>query len=436
LNADGSFAYIPNAGFSGPDSFTYVANDGTVDSNVATVSITVQEGDNQPPVANDDAYTTDEDVALNVAAPGVLANDTDADGNPLTAILQTGPSNGTLTLNGDGSLSYMPDLNYFGPDSFTYVASDGIVNSNNATVSITVTAVNDAPIADANGPYSAFVGVAITFDGSGSSDVDGFIAGYMWDFGDGSTDAGVAPMHAYAAPGVYTVTLTVTDDGGLTGSATSTATITVESENLPPVSDPNGPYTGQVGEKIRFDGTASYDPDGTIVHYGWIFGDGNFDDGDRPKHAYKAPGTYTVTLTVTDNEGAQDTATTTVVVEAAEPNIDLDIKSFRVSKRFNLDRPRPIEIHLTVENNGNVPAELMATVVGVQNGIEVYYQEMDVSDALGNGGTMYTFQEYSPTTAGNIMWTATLEANDADVDIAEAITVVTGGSSSMTFIPS
>ena len=131
-----------------------------------------------------------------------------------------------------------------------------------------------------------------------------------------------------------------------------------------------------------------------------------------------------------------ESATTTVTFEPAPDYIDLDIKSFRVSKRFNLDRPRPIGIHLTVENNGNVPAELMATVVGMQNGVQVYYREMDVSDALGNGGTTYTFEEYSPNTGGNIMWTATLAANDADVDIATAITVVTGGASSMTFIPS
>ena len=107
---------------------------------------------NTPPVANDDAYSTDEDSALVVAAPGVLGNDTDADGDPLTAILVGGPSHASaFTLNSDGSFNYTPDQAYFGgladgesdTDSFTYKANDGIADSNVATVTITVTGNND-----------------------------------------------------------------------------------------------------------------------------------------------------------------------------------------------------------------------------------------------------------------------------------------------------
>jgi VCBS repeat-containing protein len=95
-----------------------------------------------------DAYTTDEDTALNVTAQGVLANDTDMEGDALVAALAAGPSNGTLTLNTNGSFSYTPNADYNGTDSFTYVANDGAVDSNVATVSITVIAVNDAPVAE------------------------------------------------------------------------------------------------------------------------------------------------------------------------------------------------------------------------------------------------------------------------------------------------
>ena len=84
LNADGSFTYTPNANFNGTDSFTYKANDGTADSNTATVTITV-DAVNDAPVAVNDSYSTTEDTPLTVAAPGVLGNDTDVDGNPLTA---------------------------------------------------------------------------------------------------------------------------------------------------------------------------------------------------------------------------------------------------------------------------------------------------------------------------------------------------------------
>src|SRR5262249_51634085 len=96
LNADGSFVYTPTPGFRGTDTFTYKANDGQLDSNVATVTITVTPG-NSRPVANTDSYSATEDTPLTISAPGVLANDTDADGDPLTATLVTGPAHGTLT---------------------------------------------------------------------------------------------------------------------------------------------------------------------------------------------------------------------------------------------------------------------------------------------------------------------------------------------------
>jgi PKD repeat protein len=113
----------------------------------------------------------------------------------------------------------------------------------------------------------------ITFDGSGSFDLDGTIVSYEWDFGGGMTGAGGSPTHSYAADGVYLVSLTVTDDGGLTDTATTTADISPV-PNQPPTADPNGPYTANAGEVITFDGSGSSDPDGTIVSYDWDFGDG------------------------------------------------------------------------------------------------------------------------------------------------------------------
>ncbi len=124
-----------------------MANDGALDSNVATVTITVNPV-NDAPVADDDAYSTDEDTSLIVAAPGVLGNDTDTDGDALTAVLVTGPANGSLTLNANGSFTYTPDADFNGTDSFTYVANDGDLDSNVATVTLTIDPVNDAPTCD------------------------------------------------------------------------------------------------------------------------------------------------------------------------------------------------------------------------------------------------------------------------------------------------
>ncbi|WP_184305136.1 Ig-like domain-containing protein, partial [Aporhodopirellula rubra] len=110
----------------------------TISFNIASV--------NDLPVADDDAHTTHEDVSLTVdVTSGVLAGDGDADGDVLTAVIRSQPTLGSVTLNHDGSFSYVPEANVFGTDTFTYVASDGIGQSNIATVTIEVQSVNDAP---------------------------------------------------------------------------------------------------------------------------------------------------------------------------------------------------------------------------------------------------------------------------------------------------
>ncbi len=129
---------------------------------------------NDPPVAVDDGYSVDEDDTLSVAAPGVLGNDTDPDADPLTAVLLSDVSSGTLTLNADGSFTYTPS-NFHGTDSFTYKANDGTADSNVATVSITVNDVAPAAI-------SALAAQDHPEDNGGAIDVDwpGYSA--PWDF--------------------------------------------------------------------------------------------------------------------------------------------------------------------------------------------------------------------------------------------------------------
>jgi len=138
LNADGSFTWTPPANFNGTDSFTYRASDGLLTSAITTVTLNVLPV-NDSPVASDEAYTTSFNTPITVAAPGLLLNDRDVDGDPLTALLATPPAHGVLTLNPDGSFNWTPAVGFSGSDSFQYQASDGITLSAAATVTITVT---------------------------------------------------------------------------------------------------------------------------------------------------------------------------------------------------------------------------------------------------------------------------------------------------------
>jgi VCBS repeat-containing protein len=138
LNANGAFSYTPAPGYSGPDSFTYRAYDGTAYSNTVTVSITVAAV-NSVPVTVDDVATVGEGGVLSVSVPGVLANDSDADGDTLAASLVTNVAHGTLTLHPDGSFTYAPTPGLSGTDAFTYRAHDGVAYSAPARVTITVT---------------------------------------------------------------------------------------------------------------------------------------------------------------------------------------------------------------------------------------------------------------------------------------------------------
>ena len=145
LNADGTFTYTPNGNFFGSDSFTYEVTDGNGGTAQATVNIIVGSV-NDAPVAVDDSFTVAEDGVLN---DELLSNDSDVDGDTLQ--VNTTPvvasANGTVDLNADGTFTYTPNAGFFGSDSFTYEVTDGNGGTSQATVAITVGAVNDAPVA-------------------------------------------------------------------------------------------------------------------------------------------------------------------------------------------------------------------------------------------------------------------------------------------------
>lgn len=152
LFLDGSFLYIPTPGYFGTDTFTYVANDGEFDSNIAVVTIKINMV-NEAPIASDNQYATDENRTLEIdVIQGVLSNDVDPDGDILSAELSSNPEHGDLVLLSDGSFTYTPDLDYYGSDGFSYRAFDGFSYSNQAFVQINVNPVSEIMIPNAFTP--------------------------------------------------------------------------------------------------------------------------------------------------------------------------------------------------------------------------------------------------------------------------------------------
>jgi PKD repeat protein len=246
------------------------------------------------------------------------------------ASFQYGCSGATCTFDASGSsdngtiTSYAWDLGD-GTTGSGLTVSHAFPSGRAYTVTLTVTD-NDgltgtkSEIVDLNErPAASFTfacqGFTCTVDGSASWDPDGAITSYAWHFGDGTTGSGATVSHTYAAPGVYGVTLTVTDDGGATGTQSTSVSI-----NAPPVASSTFACNGLT---CNFGGSGSSDPDGTITSYAWTFGDGMTASGPTVSHTYVAAGTYIVTLTVTDNGGATGTQGQNVTVSQAHV-ADLD----------------------------------------------------------------------------------------------------------------
>ena len=163
----------------------------------------------------------------------------------------------------------------------------------------------------------------VSFDASGSYDPDGSIVGYAWDFDDGSTGSGETTTHAFDTAGTFTVTLNVTDDEGLFNTTSRDIIV----YNAPPVATFTESITRPVYtyENITYDASGSYDPDGEITAYSWDFDDGTHGTGVEVEHAFTDDGTYAVTLTVTDDDGATDSATESKIVFNRAPTVLIKI---------------------------------------------------------------------------------------------------------------
>jgi len=206
-------------------------------------------------------------------------------------------------------------------DSAKPVSLNGARRWTGVSAAVALGGGKQAPVPVINHSQSdpnGFRNLVVSFDASGSSDPDGTIVGYFWDFGNGHTSTEVSPSETFTAVGIYSVSLTVTDNDG----APRTAYTSIEVKNRNPVAviaNSAGDLTGNKPFTVNFSSAGSNDdddPGGAIASYKWSFGDGSTESTlANPTHTYQSAGTFTVVLTVTDNDQgtASDTRTVTVI---------------------------------------------------------------------------------------------------------------------------
>ena len=264
---------------------------------------------------------------------------------------------------------------------------------------------NNPPVAVVGGPYSGEAGTApVRFDGSLSSDLDGDDLTYAWQFGDGNSGTGAMPMHTYSAAGSFEVRLVVNDNTTDSAPSITTATITAPPVNLAPVARPGGPYSGQPGVAVVFDGSASSDPNGDTITYLWNFGDGATSDLENPSHTYAAESVYTVTLTVSDGTLNSAMATTTA---------DIAVPPANRAPTADAGGPYTADTGSAVMFDGNASSD--------PDGDQLTFSWDFGDGTLGDGAT----PSHTYTSAGN--YTVSLVVSDAELesDAATAIVEIT-----------
>ena len=294
-------------------------SDGRGGSNSDTTTATITEVNDQP-TANaglDQSVNEGDTVTLD----GTASSDPDG---TITTYTWTQTAGTLVTL--DTTIPAQPTFtaSSVGPtgETLTFslvVTDDGGADSAADTVNINVADINLIPTANAGLDQNGNEGDSFTFDGSGSSDPDGSIVSYDWDFGDGSTGTGITTVHVYADNGIYIVTLIVTDNIGAT--ATDAAIISVS--NVAPVANANGPYSGNEGSLVTFSGSVT-DPGTKDTHtFAWDFGDSSTGTGKTITHVFSDNGLYTITLTVTDKDGGTGSTTTTADILNVPPTANV-----------------------------------------------------------------------------------------------------------------
>lgn len=190
-----------------------------------------------------------------------------------------------------------------------------------------------APQATASGTAtSGTVPLTVVFSSAGSSDADGSIVSYSWNFGNGTTSTAANPTCVYTSEGTFYAVLTVTDNSGLTDTATVVVTVGPATNVAPTAVASVSATSGTAPVSVTFSSSGSIDSDGSLTSYYWAFGDGTSSTAAAPSKTYTSAGQYTAVLTVMDNQGATGSSQVTITVAAAAPAVGVDVNSLVMSK--------------------------------------------------------------------------------------------------------
>ncbi|HYK00720.1 MAG TPA: Ig-like domain-containing protein, partial [Thermoanaerobaculia bacterium] len=443
LNPDGSFTYTPdNPASTEDDTFEYKASNGTKDSNTAIVTITVSSGTNSSPVATNDAFSSNEDEPLNVPAPGVLQNDTDAD--PITASLLAPPANGAVVLNANGGFTYTPNANFFGTDTFTYTVSDG-TNSDTATVTITIASVNDFPSVDddtfsvvENSSAGTTVGTPDVDDqDTGDSHTFSITAGNTGGAFAINEDTGVITVATPSAVDFETtpqfiLTVRAQDDGVPSRSGTGTITINVTNANDAPVAVADSGYT--VAEGGTLNGISvlanDTDPEGASLTAVLVSGPANassFTLNANGTFAYTHNGGETTTdsFTYRANDGALNSNTVTVTIAITAVN-DAPVAApdgYTVAEGGTLNETAGTGV---LANDADVDSSITAVLVSGPANASSFTLNADGSFTYTHNGSETTSDSFTykandgTLDSSTVTVTITINAaNDAPVAVAD-----------------
>ncbi len=364
-----------------------VCHYGTCASTTKTLIVT-----NQPPTADagpDATVKVNHLITLN-------GSGTDEDGS---IVLYEWDFDGDGTYDWSSTANGVTTYKYDTPGTYTAILrvtdDEGATNTDSTVITVIP---NQPPIADAGQDMTVLVNELVTFNASNSTDPDGVITNYLWNFGDGTTSNGVTVTHSYSNPGTFTVILNVTDDDGVT--TTDQIIVTVLAE---PVAVINTNTTkGYSPLSVLFNASDSYDIDGNIISYHWDFNDSTTSTNAEETHEFTAPGEYNVTLTVTDNDGL--TSTAWVLINVTQ-NQDPVITSFNVNTtqgtapltvEFNASATDDEQLTFTLIFDVNNPAD---NITGVITSTEAvigthtystagnYIAELIVEDGFGGRST-------------------------------------------------